>query len=155
MSRDWQPFSMLEELTKLCAGEVTEGEARAALGRLQKLEAEKPTASQLTRGAAAGAIAAPGVTLIREAVGGGLGKGISEAWKRPGVGGKLTGLGIGAAKGLRASAAASAGTAAAFGGIPVIRNYLDREAEKEKLRNYLGVSQRGRFGRTVKKYVGV
>lgn len=151
----YTPFSMLEELTKLCAAEVTEQEAAAALKRLQELEATKPTSAQVARGAASGALVAPAATFANKLVGGGVGKGISEAVKAPGIKGKLLGLGGATLGGGRQLLAASAGSAIGFGTVPLVRGYLDREAEKEKLKKYLGTSRRGKLRGNIKSHLGV
>lgn len=143
--------SMRQELEKIAEGTST-AEAVEALRRLKELEANKPSASQIARGAVAGTAAGLAAQVAREGVSGGLKKGIGEALKAPTVKGKLWGLGKGALTNLGATAAGSA----AFGAtLPMARQYLDSGAEKARLREYLGTSKRGRTRREVAKVLGV
>jgi hypothetical protein len=146
---------MLEEFVKLCAGEITQQEAAAALQRLKKLEAERPTTAQLGRGAAAGAIVAPVVTLLNKAVAGGTGKEFGKAIRAPTTRGRVLGMGKALLGGGRQLAAASAGSAAFGATLPEVRGYLDRKAEKEKLEQYLGISQRGRLRKAISEHTGL
>ena len=149
-------FSMLEEFIKLCASEVSEEEAQRALGRLQQLEAWKPTVGQLSRGALVGAGVAPLATVVNRTVSGQLGKGLTEALKtQGGVKQKALGLGRAAFSGGRQLAAASAGTAAAGALLPQLKMQADQAAEKEKLRQYLGTSSRGPARQKLMEYAGV
>ena len=133
--------AMFDELTKFAEGEVSTSEAVTALKRLRELEARKPTAGQVARGAVAGSVGGMAASLARGAVSGKLREGVGEALQAPTVGGKLKALGKGALKGAGEAAAGSA----AFGAtVPFVRQYLDTGAEKAKLKEYLGTSKRGR-----------
>jgi hypothetical protein len=171
------------DLTKLQSAffklsqDVTRGEAEDALRRLRKLEREAPTSGELSRNALAGAAVMPAVTTASSLVAGNqpLQESIKEyreakkALKAapPGPQGKTVAMKPGAPstlgkavkRGLWRSGRGMAGAAlsgAVLGaGLPVARGYLHREAEKEKLREYLGVSKRGKLRRRVKKQLGV
>lgn len=146
---------MREELSKLCAEDVTRGDAVAALSKLRKLEREKPTAEELTRGGVAGGLTG---VLARGASGlasGDVAKGLGGALRQKGVGGKALGLGKALGKGLHSSASSAAGSATFGAGLPTIRRHLDREAEKDKLRGYLGEARGGKVRSRAKKYLGV
>ena len=147
--------AMLEELEKLCADTVTRQEAVGALGRLRALEKKKPTAEQLTRGALTGAIVGPGALLASKLVGGGVGKGLRAAMKAPGAAGKLTGVAKHLWGGGRQLGGAAASGAVFGAGLPTVRRQLDTSAEKEKLKQYLGTSKRGRLRRQATRYLGV
>lgn len=148
-------YFMLDEMTKLCAEDVSRHEAVDALKRLKKLESEKPTASQLSRGALAGGIVGVGSNLARGLVKGEVTEGLSEAMRAKGVGGKALALGKSLGRGLHNSAASAAGSATFGALMPVVRGHLDREAEKDKIREYLGREKGGKLRRASKKYLGV
>lgn len=163
-----RPYTpMLDELVKLCGmkftseqgtvklAEVSREEAASALERLKTLEAKKPSAEQLTRGALTGAIVGPGALLASKLVGGGVGKGLGTALKARGAGAKATGLAKALWGGTRQLGGAAASGAVFGAGLPTVRRHLDEQAEKEKLRQYLGTSKRGRLRRKASKYLGV
>lgn len=126
------------QLTKL-ADEVSSTEAVTALKRLKKLEKSKPTLGEIGRGTLVGATAGPLATLAHRAIAGPAGRaGIKALY--PGVRPLL----------------AAAGYGGVFGGaMPAARHKLEREAEKQKLREFVGQSRRGKVRGTVKKYMGV
>jgi hypothetical protein len=159
--------TMMDELVKLCAmkftteggvvklAQVTTQEAAGALKRLRELERKKPTPEQLTRGALAGSIVGPAGLMASKLVGGGVGKGLAEALRAKGAGGKAKGLAKALWGGTRQLGGAAASGAVFGAGLPTARSVLDREAEKEKLRQYLGTSKRGKLRRKASKYLGV
>lgn len=133
-------------------------EAQQALRRLRKLERERPTAQQLSRGAITGAIVGPGALLASKMVAGGMGSSLRQATKAKTVGGKALGVGKALWGGGR-QLGGSAASGAVFGaGLPSVRSHLDREAEKQKLRDYLEMSGGGRYGKirgSVRRKIGV
>lgn len=148
-------FFMREELEKLCAREVSRGDAVSALAKLKELENTRPTPEQVTRGAVAGGLTGIIAKGAGGLVSGDVAKGLASGLKAPGVGGKLVGAGKALGRGLHGSAAAAASSAAFGASLPVIRSHLDREAEKNKLRTYLGQGGGGRVQQTSKKYLGI
>lgn len=143
--------AMSDELLKI-AQEVTAYEATRALNKLRELEAKKPTGSEIARGALAGGTAGTVASLARSAVSGGLAKSVREAMQAPTIVGKAGRLTSSALSGAGQSMAGSA----AFGStLPFVRGYLDREAEKAKLREYLGVAKGGKVRRKAKRVLGV
>lgn len=147
-----------DELTKI-ADNVSSQEAIAAVKRLRELDANKPTADQLARGALTGALVGPAAALANRAVSGELGKGISsgvsQAMSAPTRGGKALGLGKALVGGIRGLGGAAAGSAVVGAGLPSVRRHFDQEAEKAKLRDYLGQSRGGHVRTSVKKALGV
>lgn len=156
------------ELTKLqsifhgffkLAQSVSRMEAEDALRRLRKLERDAPTAGELSRNALAGAAVMPVMGTVSGLVSGKqplqeqlrlFREGAATAaptrraaWKKG-----ISGTG----RGMLASAVSGVALGA---GMPLVRGYLHREAEKEKLRDYLGVSKRGKLRGKVKKQLGV
>lgn len=149
--------TMRGELTKLCAVDVSRGDAVDALSRLRKLEKEKVTAEQLTRGAATGAIVGPLAALASKTVGGDTGKAFRKALSTAGSGraGKAKAVGKAALMGVRGLGAAASSGAVFGSALPTVRGHLDREAEKDTLRDYVGESRSGKMRRKAKKYLGV
>jgi len=144
-------LSELKELNALTEGqweklasEVTTPEAAKAYKRLKKLEAGKPRAGEIGRGAAVGALTVPIATLAHRAISGPKGR-VPSTLKNtaalfPGIRPML----------------ASAGYGSVFGGVmPAARQKLEREVEKQKLRDYLGTSKRGKLRSKIKKTVGI
>jgi len=138
-------LSELKELNALTEGqweklasEVTTPEAVKAYKRLKKLEEGKPRAGEIGRGAAVGAVTVPIATLAHRAISGPKARIPNRLW--PGVRPML----------------ASAGYGSVFGGVmPAARQKLEREAEKQKLREYLGTHKRGKLRRKIKRTVGI
>ncbi len=149
--------AMRGELMKLCAEDVSRGDAAKAITRLRALEKERATPEQLTRGAATGATVGPLAAAAFKVVGGDAGKAFRGALSTPGAGGKGKALALGKAtlRGVR-GLGGSAASGAVFGaGLPTVRGHLDREAEKDTLREYVGESRGGKVRRKAKKYLGV
>lgn len=154
---------MCYEMLKTAArddGEVSTVEAVQALKRLRKLEATKPKPEELARGAIAGGIVGTGAGLASTALSPGglsnLASGFKGTFSR-GVKGVPTSLAKGALHAGRAILAPAAGSAVFGAGLPVVRSHLDREAEKEKLRQYLGDEQgkRSKMRKTITRRLGV
>jgi hypothetical protein len=135
--------SMLDELVKLCAmkfvveegtvkmARVTAQQAQQSLQRLDELQDLR--GGELARGAGVGAAAGPAI----------------------GLGGRLI-SGARSPKHLARQVAADAFTGAAFGGaIPFLRNKLEREVEKEKLKDYAEEGRSRTMRRRVKRTLGL
>ncbi len=141
---------MCYEMIKAAAAEggeeVSDEEALQALRRLRKLEATKPKPEELARGAIAGSIVGTGAGLASTALAPGGLRNLTSGFKGTFARG-AKGVPVGLAKGMlhagRAIAAPAAGSAVFGAGLPVARSHLDREAEKQKLRQYLGEDQEG------------
>lgn len=138
---------------------ITREEAERALTRLRKLESSKPTVDELKRGTILGAAASPVATVASRAIGGDplLGQRVRDATsalKGLSGGSKLRAaakIPVLAARNLGASA-----TMGAFfgGGLPAIKSEIEREAERSKLRAYLGQQDtRGALRRGVSRVV--
>lgn len=126
--------AMLEELVK-AADAVTGSEAMDAMRRLRDLEAAKPTAGHLLRGAGVGAIAGPVASAASRFVAGGAKRGA-----------------LGAARDIAGQAASGA----IYGGaIPFARHHLETGVQKQKLKEYLGHKPKGRLRGQIKKTLGV
>lgn len=147
--------AMRREMCKLCAQDVSRGEAVEALSRLRHLEKTNPTPEQLTRGALAGGIVGTVARGVGGLVSGDVTKGLGKALQEKGVGGKALGVAKALGRGIHSSGAAAASSATFGAGLPIVRQHLDREAEKDKLRTYLGHEEGGQLRRTSKKYLGV
>lgn len=133
------------QLTKL-ADEVSSAEAVTAMKRLKKLEASKPTAGEIGRGALVGSTLVPMASLVSRAIQGPMGR----------AGGKILASGGRAWwPGVR-PLLASSGYGGVFSGlVPAARHKLERGAEKQKLKEFVGSNKRGKVRGTVKKYLGV
>ena len=132
------------QLTKLAA-EMTPTEALTAMKELKELEKEKPRVGELLRGAAVGSVVAPLAGAVSDVI----------APKALGAAGPkikaLSILGRGARKVLSRST-----TGAMYGSLlPVGRHVLEREVDKQKLREFVGQKSRGKVRGTVKRYLGV
>jgi hypothetical protein len=124
----------------------------SALKKLRELEAQKPSAGQVARGALAGGVAGMAASSARGLVSGGIKSSITDALQAPTAAGKVGRLAGGAVKGLGSAMAGSA----AFGStMPFVRGYLDREAEKATLKQYLGSGEGGRARQQIKRTLGV
>lgn len=110
---------------------ITTEQAENALGRLRKLEREKPTAGQLARGAITGAVVSPTASLVGGLVGGTGPKGVFRS-ARGALGSAVGGAVFGAA-------------------LPMVRRRLDVEAEKGQLRAYLEKPRRGATAQAAKQ----
>jgi len=102
--------ALIDELDKL--GEVSDDQATAALDRLDTLERQKATASQVARYGALGGVAGAGVGAIRNAI-----SGTKNNW--------------------RGAIGNAVGGAITAGAVPVIQKHLDRKAEEGTLKDYL------------------
>jgi len=142
--------SFSDEFLKLSA--VTREEAEASLKRLKTLEETKPTAGQIARGALAGGVAGTASQLAKGLVTGDLKRGIATAMEQPTARGKMNALAVSALKNVGGTLA---GSAALGSTLPTLRGHLDREAEKEKLREFLGQKADSRAHRKVKKVLGL
>jgi hypothetical protein len=162
---DTEPPPVVDSMNKMqsaflkFASDVTYTEASTALQKLKKLEAENPTKGELARNAMAGAAVMPVMGTVSGLVSGkqplvealrnyreglpGAGATRSAAWKKG-----LSGTG----RGMAASAVSGMALGA---GMPLVRGYLHREAEKEKLRQYLGEKKRGKLRNKIKRTVGL
>lgn len=102
---------------------ISEGEAEYSLQRLKRLEQGRPTADQLARGAAVGAAVGPLASLAFRTIAGKSVRPLTDQTFLPKI----------------RQVAAQAGHGAIFGGaMPAVTNKLEREAEKSKLRKFLG-----------------
>lgn len=144
--------SMRYELEKMAEG-ISSVEALQAVKKLRDLEANKPKPDEIARGALAGGVAGTASTLARGIVTGDLAKGVGNAVRgSTNLRGALWNMGKGVAKGVGGSLVGSA----AFGAtLPFARRFLDQEAEKAKLKNYLGQGRSSRTLQTVKETLGV
>lgn len=127
------------QLEKLAA-EVTTTEAAQSLKRLKKLEKEKPTVGQIGRGAAVGAGVMPLAGLAWRAVAGPKGRAPLPKQIWPGA---------------RPMAATAAQGGVLGGLMPAGQQKLEREVEKQRLREYVGDRRRGTLRGKIKKTVGV
>lgn len=142
--------SFSDEFLKLSA--VTREEAEASLKRLKTLQETKPTAGQIARGALAGSVAGTASQVAKGLVTGDVKRGIVHVLEQPTTRGKAKALAAGALKNFGGTLA---GSAALGSTLPVIRGHLDREAEKEKLREFLGQETNSPAHRKVKKVLGL
>lgn len=148
-------LAMANEFAKIANEGISAEEAAVALKRLRKLEASAPTKGELARNAMAGMMVMPVMTNVSGLISGRhplqdalskktlLGKPVKGALER---GLKLTGRGM---------LAAGVSGSILGAGMPVIRQKLHTEAEKQKLREFLGKSRHGRLRGKVKKELGV
>lgn len=139
--------SMLQELAALlkvaatptAERDVTPTEAKAALTRLRKLDKDSPTAGQLARGAGVGAVVGPASSLAWRAIAGKKGwAGTGKLWP-----------------GTRPMLATSGQWAFLGGAMPAARHKLEQEVEKQRLKEYLGYSNRGKLRSKIKKTTGL
>lgn len=111
-------FATFDELQKL--GAVTDEQAQAAVDRLETLERNKATPERVARYATVGAVAAPAIV------------GIGNAIKGKGFRAGLSGMAH-----LRDVAGDSAKGALGAGALPLVQQHFDRVGEEGKLRKYL------------------
>lgn len=114
--------AFFDELLKL--GAVSDEQAEGALRRLDKLEQQKPTAGQLGRYAAIGAVAKPAIRAVSNVATG-------QAWAK----------GKDLKEKLRNVAADAIGGGLGASLIPIARTSLDRQAEMGRLRKYVAERQ--------------
>lgn len=125
-----------EEMIK--TGAISDEEAEHALRRYRSLKDSRPDPAQVARYGALGAVVGPGVSAIGNVI-----KGephaISLAEHYRGS------RGLTRAKGTGRSVAASAVTGAiGMGAVPIARHWMDRSAERHKLKRYLQEHDRER-----------
>jgi len=124
---------------------ITHEEATRSLARLHDLGNQAMTGAQAHRGAILGAVAAPAIDVTKRLVSGdpAFGARTRDALKgirampagAPGRLGALAKVPVMAARSLAGSAIAGGLTGSA---IPVVKNEVEREAERGKLRAYIG-----------------
>jgi hypothetical protein len=125
------------QLNKLAA-EISKDDAETSFTRLKKLEDSRPSKGQLLRGALVGGTVAPIANLALRAAAG------SKARM-----GQPIYLGA-------RSQLANAAHGAIFGGlVPAGQHKLETEAEKQKLREYVGTHPRGTLRGDIKKVTGL
>lgn len=150
--------SMCLELIKLSQGsEVSEREALEAAKRLRKLDADRPTPATLARGALAGGVVGTASGLTTKAVGGSLGA-LGEGFRgtfSKGVKGVPAGIARGLLHAGRQVAAPAAGSAVFGFSLPLVSQHLQREAEMEKIRSHLGMSELKPGRSRVRQVLGV
>jgi hypothetical protein len=146
--------SMLDELMKLSAisplqfeaaklrgkkkNPVTRREAKKSLKRLKKLEKTKATPGELGRAAGVGAVVGPAAAVAYRLAAGPKGR-----------------AGLPIYRGLR-DIGATAAQGAVYGGLlPAGRHRLEREVEKQKLREYVGAHRRGTLRGKIRKATGL
>lgn len=146
--------AMSDELLKIAAMEagVTEEQALASLSRLRALEETKPSRAELARGALAGSVVGGTGRILSGAVAGDL--------KTPTMEGLRAAAGVGAKLKQFTPIARQLGGALIPGAmigaaLPVVKNYMGAEAEKEKLRQYLGTSELDPTRSKIKQTLGV
>ena len=135
--------AMADELLKMAEEDgITTQEAHDAFKQLRGLEKSKPSKGKLLRGAGVGAIAGPVAGALSDVImGGGQGKGKGIAKAMAAGGRKIL---------------ARAGTGAIYGGaLPYARHKLEREAQMQKLREYVGEKKRGKLRGKIKKMTGI
>lgn len=112
--------AFFSELAKV--GAISDEQARGSLERLDTLERNKPTMGQVGRYAGLGAVTAPAMGMIGNAIRSG-GRALVEGGT---VKDKLRNVAADAAKG-----------AVGMGAMPLLRSHLDRRAEIGTLKNYM------------------
>jgi hypothetical protein len=117
---------------------ITTQQAAGSLKRLKRLEETKDPTGAIARAAGVGAVAFPIATLAQRAIAG------KRAVGDPG-----------AYRGIR-DIAAQAGRGGVVGGLlPSGRHKLEREVEKQKLREYVGRRRRGTLRSRIKRTTGI
>ena len=136
---------------------VTFDEAAKALKSLARLEKKKLTKEDLMQSAASGAITAgiatPAAGLVSGSVPAAFKEGYGDA-SRKGFG-KVRGAVAGSHKVLRGLAGAATGSAVFGAALPLVRQELARRAEKEKLKEYLGLRPSTSLRGKIRKSTGV
>lgn len=127
------------------APQISREEATTALTRLRGLDTQRMTGEQARRGATLGAIAAPVLSVAQKAIAGDpvFGRPTENAMKAframpkggPGRFGALAKVPIMAARNLAGAAAIGA---VGGGVMPTVKHEVEREAERGKLRAYIG-----------------
>lgn len=124
---------------------ITRDEASAALSRLKGLDSQHMTGDQARRGAALGAVAAPVLSVAQKAIAGDpvFGRPAETAMKAfraipAGGPGRLRALAKVPVMAARNLAGAAAVGAVGGGIMPTVKHEVEREAERGKLRAYIG-----------------
>jgi hypothetical protein len=117
---------------------ITKGEARASLKRLKQLEKTKATPGEIARAAGVGATVMPLAALASRVAAGKKGRAGLPIWR-----------------GLREMGAVSTQGAVLGGLLPAGRHKLEREVEKQKLREYVGTHRRGTLRGKIRKATGL
>ena len=137
--------AMLDELIKIAVDEAASGvsteEALSAAKRLRRLKKSEPTRGQLLRGAASGAAILPAVGLISNSIKGKIPRNALGQLRYGKLGREVAGDAV---------------RGAAIGSLlPLSRQYLNTAAEKEKIHQFLGTSERGPTRSKVRQTLGV
>lgn len=123
--------SFFSELIKL--GTISDEEAEVALKRYQALKESRPDAGQIARYSALGAAVAPTMHVAGNLLKGeGLKGAVSVAEKYRNQGAGMMARGVG-----RSLGAGAITGAVGMGLVPIARHWMDRGAEKHKLKEYL------------------
>lgn len=124
---------------------ISQEEATTALSRLKGMDTSRMTGEQARRGAALGAVAAPVLTVAQKAIAGDpvVGRPAEAAMKAfraipAGAPGRLRALGKVPVMAARNLAGAAAIGAIGGGVMPTVKHEVEREAERGKLRTYIG-----------------
>lgn len=132
------------QLTKL-ADAVSSADAISAMKQLKKLKEKKPRTGELLRGAAVGSVVIPLAGAVADIISPAALGAAAPKIKA------LRMLGRGARKVIgRSAAGAMTGSL-----LPAGRHALEREVEKQTLREFVGQKSRGKVRGTVKRYLGV
>ena len=117
---------------------VTKAQARKSLERLQRLEKTRATAGEVGRAASVGAVVGPAAALAYRIAAGSKGRAGLPIWR-----------------GTR-DIGATAAQGAVYGGLlPAGRHKLEREVEKQKLREYVGTHRKGTLRGKIRKATGL
>lgn len=137
--------AMLDELIKIAideaASSVSTEEALSAAKRLRRLRKNEPTGGQLIRGAASGAVILPAVGLISNSIKGKIPRNALGQLQYGKLGREMAGDAV---------------RGAAIGSLlPLSRQYMNTAAEKEKIHQFLGTSERGPTRSKIRQTLGV
>jgi len=117
---------------------ITTAEAQESLTRLKKLESTKATAGELGRAAGVGAVVLPIAALAQRVAAGSKGRVGLPIWRGP-----------------QEMASVAAHGAVLGSLLPAGRHKLEREVEKQKLREYVGTHRGGTLRGQIRKTMGV
>ncbi len=122
--------AVTEGQLKVAAAEVTRQDAQGALGRLEELEATRPTGGQLTRGALVGASVGPIASNISKLIS-------SSKLHSPR---EIVGQAV---------------SGAMFGGaMPYAKHEVESGAERRKLKSYISAGHGGRLATQIENKLG-
>jgi len=120
---------------------VSAEEAMASARRLRRLRKNKPTGGQLVRGAVSGATILPAFGLISSAIKGKIPRNAAGALHYGKLGREVAGDAV---------------RGAAIGSLlPMARQYMNTAAEKEKIHQFLGTSERSPVRSQIRQTLGV